>query len=81
MLHEEPICLFISRKLQCEVFAKAAFSKKARELHRQHQQHWCENLKERVYVPNTLYHVVFTTCCQTYEGDWSHSVLLLRQLF
>lgn len=57
-----------------------AFSKKAPELHRQYQSHQCENLKELVYIPDILYHAVFTTlliCCQNYEGDSSHSAQLL----
>lgn len=80
MLHEEPICLFISRKFQCEVFVSQPFPKNAPELDREYQPQQCENLKELVYIPNILYQAVFTTlliCCQTYKGDWSHSAQLV----
>ena len=79
MLHEEPICLFISRKFQCEVSVSQPFPKNAPELHRvSATEMW--NLKELVNIPNILYHAVFTTlliCCQSYKGDWSHSAQLV----
>lgn len=77
MLHEEPICLFISRKFRSEVFASQPFQRMHQyDNVREHRPRHCENLKELVYIPNILHHAAFTTLlirCQTYQGDWRRS--------